>query len=189
MAELYKSKTLLFLILGAITGTITVRSSLARSHGKTHRIEMNAPRREVNSSARQLVKAALDRIGGVTAARGVRFIKSSERRIQFHVYDSEHNTPPFAPDFSDAEEIADLTAPALKTTLNTSSASGSKSQTTLIYRDGVSARSSVFDGKQFPTAFAPEPPYWILQNPIAVLVRAFNAPDLHTNNDIVFQGI
>lgn len=182
----------LLVILGILSAislvTFTTHSSARRSPGSTKSAH-SIGRNRAALSARQLVEAALDRVGGVERARLVHFIRTDERRIQFHVYDSERNTPPFAPDFSEAEEIVDLQTPASKITTHTAGATGSKSQTTLIYRDGRSARTSVFDGKEVPSAFGPEPPYWILQNPIAVLLRALDAPDLTVGKDAIFQSI
>jgi hypothetical protein len=193
MVEIGNLKKRLLLILSISTaisvGAVTTHLSAKQSSLVIHSAGLSVARNDAIGSARQLVEAALDRVGGIERARRVHFIKTTERRIQFHVYDSEHNVPPFAPDFSDAEEMVDLQTPASKTTTRTAAATGSKSQTTLVYRAGRSSRTSVFDDKEFPAAFGPEPPYWILQNPIAVLLRALDAPDLTEVKDTTFQGI
>lgn len=161
MAEFVNLRMRLLVMLGIFSAislaSFTTRSSAKHSSWAIESGHSVTRNREIRS-ARQLVESALDGVGGVERAPLVHTIKTSERRVQFHVYDSEHNLLPFAPDFSEAEEIVDLQTPASKTTTHTAGATGSKSQTTLVYRDGRSARTSVFDGKEFPSAFGPEPP-------------------------------
>jgi len=149
-----------------------------------------APKSRVQLDAiRQEVQGALDLMGDAEMLKRVQVIKTSERRLNFHLADSEHSQPPYIPDYLDAETWIDLAAPAMRTDLIVAAATGDKRTVTQIIRDGYSVSRQIFNGKSLGERVGLEPPRWALQNPVLVLLLALRSSDLEQISSEPLSGV
>jgi hypothetical protein len=128
-------------------------------------------------------------MGGAAMLKTVKVIKTTERRLTFHLADSEHSQPPFIPDYLDAETWIDLTTRAMRTDLTVAAATGDKRVSTQIIRGGYSVTRQTFNNRSLGQRIGLEPPRWALQNPILVLLVALESNDLERIGLEPFAGI
>lgn len=144
---------------------------------------------EQADSITKVIQSALDLMGGPEMLGRVHVIKTTERRLNFHLADSEHSQPPFIPDYVDAETWIDLSAPAMRTDLKVAAATGDERTVIQIIRDGYAVSRQIFNGKSLGGRVGFEPPRWALQNPILALLLALRSADLRQIDPAQLAGV
>jgi len=140
--------------------------------------------------ARQLVRSAIEAMGGELKLRQLKTVRLKGFLLVNHLQDSEHPSGPFVPDRVQYIEIRDFENRRLQRVSETVFAgSGNKFKVTSINADSLEA--TVFTGNdgQTSTRMAPSSNAWYEQSPERALLLALMANDLRVGPDMIAQSV